>query len=182
MNATRKAIVIVSVLFLVLLGLYEVVLGFPAAWWFYLAVTIVHAVSIVLTITRRLSYRTLVIPVAAIAFSWLLYFVPWSSRKPFLNDLYRIRPGMNEDQVRTIMSSYREGTGWPAVYGGGTPGAGTLNDLGSRTSYSTTSVDGKLAIKDSIVFRHSDDGAYNSDWGIVTFENGRVVGIEFSPD
>jgi energy-coupling factor transporter transmembrane protein EcfT len=182
MNAARKAIVILSAIFLVLLGLYEVVLGFPVAWWLYLAVTIMFTLSIVLTLTGRLPYRTLVIPFAAIAFGWLLFFVPWSSRKPFLTDLYSIRSGMNERQVREIMSGYIEGTGWPAVYGGETPGEGTLNDLGSGASYSTTSADGKLAIKDAIVFRHSNDGAYGSDWGIVTFENGRVVSVDFSPD
>ncbi len=182
MKKARKAILIVSVIFLALLGLYEVLLELPVAWWLYAAVTVVFVLAIVFTIKGRLPYRSLVIPIVAIAFAWLLYFVPWSARKQFVKDLYCIRSGMNEEQVREIMSGYMEGTGWPAVYGGETEGEGTLNDLGSGTSRSTTSVDGNLAIKDSIVFRHSDEGAYNSDWGIVTFENGRVVGVDFSPD
>jgi hypothetical protein len=182
MNATRKAIVIISVLFLALLGLWELGLGMPVAWWLYLAVSLSLTISIILTLPRNQPYRTLVIPVAAIALSWILYLVPWNSRKPFLKDLHSIRSGMDEGQVRQIMSGYLEGTGWPTVYGGESSGEGSLTDLGSGTTRPTTSVHGELAITDSLVFRHSDDGAYNSDWGIVTFDKGRVVNVEFSPD
>jgi hypothetical protein len=89
---------------------------------------------------------------------------------------------MREDEVRNIMAGYMEGTGWPAVYGGESHGEGIVNDPGSGSSYPASEVDGELAIKNSLVFRHSDDGAYNSDWGIVTFEEGRVVSVDFSPD
>lgn len=31
-------------------------------------------------------------------------------------------------------------------------------------------------------FRHSTDGRFNSDWGIVKMDGGRVTGGSFSPD
>jgi hypothetical protein len=41
---------------------------------------------------------------------------------------------------------------------------------------------GEMSLQNSVVFRHSDDGRFNSDWGIVEFQDGRVVGVRFSPD
>jgi len=31
-------------------------------------------------------------------------------------------------------------------------------------------------------YRHTNEGWGNSDWGVVTFEDGRVVQTEFMPD
>jgi hypothetical protein len=113
----------------------------------------------------------------------VLYFVPWSSRKPFLHDLYSIQPGMTEADVRRVMGRYKEGTGWPAAYGGMPAGTGTLTDLGTGSTHATgTTPAGEMTIQDSLVFRHSTDGAFDADFGIVTFRNSRVVEVSFSPD
>jgi len=182
MKAVRKALVSFSVLFLSLLALYEVLLELPVAWWLYAAVTVALVLVMSVTLAKKIPLRTLVVPLIGIAVAWVLYFVPWSGRKLFLKDLHSIQPGMNEDEVRNIMAGYMEGTGWPALYGGDNHGEGVVNDLGTGSSHQATEVDGKLAIRNALVFRHSDEGAYNSDWGIVTFEGGGVVSVDFSPD
>jgi hypothetical protein len=48
----------------------------------------------------------------------------------------------------------------------------------------TTSISpsGELEIQDSITYRHSNEGAFNSDWAVVKFEDGKVVSKVFMPD
>ena len=46
----------------------------------------------------------------------------------------------------------------------------------------TNSTAGEFALRDALVFRHSNRGRFNSDWGIVSLSNGRVARVEFSPD
>jgi hypothetical protein len=113
-----------------------------------------------------------------------LYFVDWTTRKPFLRDLARVHVGMTEAEVRRIMGRYMEGTGWPALPGSDPSNAsGTLNIAGSASQYATeTSPSGHMVIRDSLVFRHSNSGAFNSDWGIISLSSGRVARVEFSPD
>ena len=179
----QTALLVTAAIALVLLALVELGLAFPVAWWLYLSVLGLFAVGLfrrqplAKQRTRLTAFITLTAVIAA------LYFVPWTSRKPFLRNLYSIRPGMTESEVRRIMGHYIEGTGWPATYGGTPPGSGTLNDLGTGTTHATGSTpDGQMTIEGTLVFRHSTSGAFDSDWGIVAFSNGRVTGVSFSPD
>jgi hypothetical protein len=94
--------------------------------------------------------------------------IHWNSRKPFLKDLYRIRDGMSAAQVQQIMDGYMTGGGIP------------LDSPGPR-------LDGRLAEQNApavgtISYRHTNEGWGDSDWGIVTFEDGRVVEVRFLPD
>jgi hypothetical protein len=61
---------------------------------------------------------------------------------------------MTEAEVRQIMGRHSEATGRPAQRG----------------------------IRDSLVYRHSGDGAFDSDLGIISFSSNRVESVEFSPD
>lgn len=95
--------------------------------------------------------------------------VDWNSRKPFLKDLYRIKEGMTVEQVEQIMGGYMGGICEP--------------------THSPDPSDGQQAIEtaalaepDRAVYRHTDEGWGNSDWGEVTFEEGRVAEIQFLPD
>ena len=92
-------------------------------------------------------------------------FVDWNSRKPFLKDLYSIQEGMTPAQVEQIMSDYRIGGGSPFPDGPETE----LNEQGG-------------IVTGGITYLHTDEGWGNSDWGVVIFENGRVVQVEFLPD
>ena len=81
------------------------------------------------------------------------------------------------------MAGYIRGTGWPADPFGDGRGAESLTEVSTGASYQVEPApNGELAIRHSIVFRHSDDGRFNSDWGVVTFRDDKVVSVQFMPD
>jgi hypothetical protein len=180
----RVAIITFAAIALALFALCEVAMAYPVAWWLYLCVAIVFAAGLIRPVSLRSQLARIGVLVTVIAVIATLYLVEWTTRKPFLRDLDRIRVGMTEAEVRRIMGRYMEGTGWPAnPFDASTNASNTLTDVGSGSQYSTTtSPSGEMVIRDSIVFRHSTDGAFNSDWGIVSLSSGRVVRVEFSPD
>ena len=102
-------------------------------------------------------------------FALLLFsvqFVNWNSRKTFLRSFHRIEVGMSAPQVEQIMLGYMKD------YGGGSPG-----------SWPQTQFDDEGAIVNgSVTFRHTREGWGDSDWGVATFEDGRVVETRFLPD
>lgn len=166
-----------------LFALCEVGMAWPVAWWLYLAAVIVTGVGVLSRGgTSGRTWRYLAVA-GAMSLAVALYSVNWTTRKPFLRDLAKVRPGMSEAEVKRVMSRYLEGTGWPAAPGSTPDGGATVTDIGSGRSFSSSvSEAGQLVIKDSLVYRHSNDGAFNSDWGIVSLKDGRVVGVSFSPD
>ena len=95
-------------------------------------------------------------------------FIDWNSRKPFLRDFYRIKEGMTESQVDQIMSGYMKG------YFGGPPP--------SLREYEPEFDEQGDIVTGWATYRHTDEGWGDSDWGVVTFENGRVVRTEFLHD
>jgi hypothetical protein len=179
----RVALIVTASIALALLALCELGLASPVAGWLYLAVGVVFTAALARPVAVRSQLGRLGVLVGILAVIAALYFVDWTTRKPFLRDLARVRVGMTEAEVRRIMGRYMEGTGWPAIPGSSSNAPGTLNIVGSDSQYSTdTSPSGQLVIRDSLVFRHSNDGAFNSDWGIISLSSGRVVRVEFSPD
>ena len=165
---------------LALFACAELLLAMPVAWWLYAVLIPMFAFGLYEKgglLEQRGAWKHFGVAMVLVA---ALHFVPWTSRKPFLRDLERVQAGMTESEVRRIMGRYAEGTGWPAMPGGG---SGTMTDLGSGGTHKTTvSTNGDLALRDSLVFRHSTDGRFNSDWGIVKLDGGRVTGVSFSPD
>jgi len=112
----------------------------------------------------------------------VLYLVPWNYRKPFLRDFDKVEIGMTVAEVDAIMGEYMQGTGWRIPPGSASP-TGQLTEVSSGITLATSnSPAGELVIRDSITYRHSNDGAFNSDWGVVKFKNGRVIGKRFMPD
>jgi len=108
----------------------------------------------------------------------ILYLVPWNTRKPFLRDLEKVQVGMTVDQAEEIMSRYMKGTGWILP-----TSSGKLTDVRSGVTLQTSNApSGELMIQNSITYRHSNLGAFNSDWGVVKFKDGRVEGKIFMPD
>ncbi len=146
--------------FLLFAALGEVLVCFPIPIWFYTSIGI--ASMGFFWPGRPVNRR----PPRVIAFGALLallgtlYLVPWSSRKPFLRALDSIKLGMTEAEVHQRMAGYKLGTGW--IIPGQNPA--------------------EFAPADSLVFRHSDDPEFNSDWGIVTLQRGKVTAVQFSPD
>jgi hypothetical protein len=180
----RIALTSIATLALVLLALCEVGIAYPVAWWLYLSVAVLFAVALIRPVPVRSQLGRIGVLAAVIAIVTTLYFVDWTSRKPFLRDLAGVHVGMTEAEVRQIMGRYMEGTGWPAPPDSFPSDApSTLTIGGSGMQYSIeTSPSGEIVVHDSVVFRHSNDGAFNSDWGIVSFSSGTVVRVEFSPD
>lgn len=179
----RISLFTIAALVLALLAFYEVGIAYPVAWWLYFSVAIAFVVALWPFASGRFQrLRILSLFAVSVAIA-ALYYVPWTSRKPFLRDLGRVHIGMTEAEARHIMSRYMEGTGWPASPFDNPTNSNTLSIVGSSSQYSTTtSPDGQMVIRNSLVFRHSTDGAFNSDWGIVSISSGRVARVEFSPD
>lgn len=152
-------ILIPSMIVLVFSAMLELLLLFPVPAWLYLSTAIGCTASLwPRTPEQRRPGR--LAPMAGLcAAIALLFFVPWSSRKPFVRALDSIRPGMTEAEVRHRMAGYKTGTGWFI------PGQAE-----------------EVAPPGSIVFRHSDEPAFNADWGVVTFVAGRVVSVRFDLD
>lgn len=180
----RITLVAIAGFALVLFGLCEIGMAYPVAWWLYLSVAIAFAAGLIRPVSLRSQIARIGALVAVIAAIVTLNLVEWTTRKPFLRDLDGIRIGMTEVEARRIMGRYMEGTGWSAnPFDTSTNATSTLTDVGNGSQYSTTtSSSGEMVTQGSLVFRHSTDGAFNSDWGIVSLSNGRVVRVEFSPD
>ena len=79
-----------------------------------------------------------------------------NSRKPFLRDFQRLHSGMTRDEVERVMGHYLHGAAGPTL----PPG-----------------VD-----KDAAIYRHTNDGWGDADWGVVRFQQDRVVELSFLPD
>jgi signal transduction histidine kinase len=180
----RIALITIAAIALAMFAFCEIGMAYPVAWWLYLFVAIAFTAGLIRPVPVRSQLARLGALMAVIIVLAALYLVEWTTRKPFLHDLGRVHVGMTETEVRHIMGRYMEGTGWPAMPGSSPSNApGRLNVAGSTSQYSTeTSSSGEMVIRDSLVFQHSKDGAFNSDWGIISLSSGRVVSVQFSPD
>jgi hypothetical protein len=93
-------------------------------------------------------------------------FVDWNSRKPFLRKFYSLQEGMTAEEVDQIMSGYMKANG------GGPPQSQDQYEFDEQ---------GEI-VTGWVTYRHTNEGWGDSDWGVVTFENGRVVHRRFLPD
>ena len=106
-----------------------------------------------------------------------------TSRQRFLRDLDRIQVGMTAIEVERIMAGYMKGIGakWQPPPGMGA--VSSITEVGSGQSLPTAmDSKGELQFTGSITFRHSNAARYDSDWGIVRFQDGRVVDVQFMAD
>ncbi len=111
-----------------------------------------------------------------------LYVVPWNSRKSFLRDFSEIRIGMTVSEVELIMGNSIRGTGWPTLPSSVSSTQTPMESGLDPTIQTVNQPHGDLEIQDSIVYRHSNEGAFNSDWGVVQFKDGKVTNKVFLPD
>jgi hypothetical protein len=141
-----------------------------SVYWQFVAIYVAFwvLVSALLLVGSPRREKLLILGLLIVAL-FSIRLVDWNSRKPFLKDLYRVREGMTVEQVEQIMGHYMGGTGWPACPLG----------LPAGTSGAETE---ELALPDRLVYRHTDEGWGNSDWGEIRFVEGRVEEIRFLPD
>lgn len=152
------ALLLPAALLLAPCAFLEVGVGMPVPLWVYLPLGIAAAGGVFpWRACRERPARLAAAVVVALAVAGL-YLVPWTTRKPFLKRLDSIQPGMTEADVRRRMRGYMEGASW------------------------TTPEGGALGVQGALVFRHFNAPAFNSDWGVVYFLDGRVTRVEFSPD
>jgi hypothetical protein len=111
--------------------------------------------------------------VAALAALVTLIFMPWHPRKRFVRDLYSLDSGMTVDEVEAVMGGYMKGAGkkWVVPGDSAASTAGPAFPAGDERAHATG----------TMTYRW-DDSDYDSDWGQVTFADGRVVKVEFLPD
>jgi hypothetical protein len=93
-------------------------------------------------------------------------FVDWNSRKSFLRDFYTLQEGMTVEEVDQIMSGYMK------AHGGGPPQSRNEYEFGEQGE----------VVTGWVTYRHTNEGWGDSDWGVVTLENGQVVQLQFLPD
>jgi hypothetical protein len=161
----RIIVIAIASLALLLFAASEVLVEMPVALWLYVLVAAIFAAGLLQYRPPRQQLGRLIMLSATFLVMAVLYLAPWSSRSAFLRRFYSIRPGMTVNEARAVMVGYIEGTGWPA-----------------NPFVASRETTGEFAIQGALVFRHSNDPAYNSDWGIVHFRDGRVTSVEFSPD
>jgi hypothetical protein len=94
---------------------------------------------------------------AGLIFILSVRFVDWNSRKPFLRDLYKVRLGMSVPDVQSIMGGY-------------------------LTTASTEEPEFNKLEDELIVYRPSNEAAYNADLGEITVRSGRVVAVRYLGD
>jgi hypothetical protein len=122
--------------------------------WLYSCIAAVCAVFPLLFVrkqSRTARAAALAIYLLAVAYAWV---DAGHTRRPFLNDLFSIKPGMSVADVRSRMGK------WTVI-----PVTGEIRGGGGALHY-----------------RHCDSSAYGADIGSVTFSHGRVTKVEFSPD
>ncbi len=126
--------------------LIEVILATPIDGRIYLAIAggwlLLSWASLRFRRPSRGQRAAALILLAALA---VLYWIPWSSRKPFLRSFSRIHAGMTAAEVDSVMEGYVRGSNLPK----------------------------------SLSFLHSNDGRFDSDVGIVYFQDETVERKEF---
>jgi hypothetical protein len=130
------------------------------------------ALAVVWVCRRRWMTTTYV---AACAVVLVLAFVPWHPRKRFVWDLHSVEPGMTVDEVEAVMGRYMKGAGkkWAVP--------GVSEALVVAPAF--PAADERAHATGTMTYRWDDsDGGYDSDWGQVTFADGRVVEVRFLPD
>ncbi|MDY7040140.1 MAG: hypothetical protein SVX38_04685 [Chloroflexota bacterium] len=133
-------------------SLYLQFVAIYAAFWILVGALLLYS---------RPMREKLLILALFLAVIFAVRLVDWNSRKPFLRSLYRIEEGMTAAQVDQIMDDYLS-------LKGSCPDA-EVNEQGE-------------IVTGTVTYRHTNEGWGNSDWGVITFENGHVVQKEFLPD
>jgi hypothetical protein len=165
--------VLLALTFWTALSLFLVLdLGLGLAVSVYFTFVVAYAafwvlVGALLLYRRPLRERILILALFVVALL-SVRFVDWNSRKPFLRGFNRVKEGMTESQVDRIMDGYIK------EYGGGPPP--------SLRAYEPQFDEQGRIITGWVTYRHTDEGWGDSDWGEVTFENGRVVEKRFLHD
>jgi len=115
-------------------------------------------VGLLLLYSRPLREKAVILTLFLVALC-SVRFVDWNTRKPFLRALDRVTAGITEAQADEIMDGYLKGVSPMAQV-----------DEQGGIDWGTVS------------YRHTTEAWGNTDVGVLVFQNGRVVRVEFLPD
>jgi hypothetical protein len=144
-------------LFVLLSGLYTVLDLYGVAWRFpqAAAATIAGGLAIGALVCWAIPRRrNLIVLALFVAAIACVQSIDWNTRKPFLRALGQVHAGMRVAEVDGVMAAYMRS---PAV-------------------------PGQLSASGQVIYRHTDEAWGNSDWGVVSYAQERVVRVEFLPD
>lgn len=86
----RIALITIAAVALALFALCEVGMAYPVAWWLYVTVALAFATGLIRRAPPRGQLARIGALAAVVGIIAVLYFVEWTSRKPFLRDLARV--------------------------------------------------------------------------------------------
>jgi hypothetical protein len=115
-------------------------------------------VGLLLLYSRPLREKVVILTLFLVALG-SVRFVDWNTRKPFLRALDRVTVGITEVQADEIMDGYIKGVSPMAQV-----------DEQGGVDWGTVS------------YRHTTEAWGNVDVGVLVFQNGRVVRVDFCPD
>jgi hypothetical protein len=172
-KGARSRVVLLALAFWIALSIFLILdlgLGFAVSIYpkFVAAYAALWVLVGALLLYRRPIREKVLILALLVVVLFSVRFIDWNSRKPFLRDLNRIKEGMTESQVDQIMGGYMKG-----YYGGPPP---------SLREYEPKFDEQGKIVTGWVTYRHTDEGWGDSDWGVVTIENGRVVEVRFLHD
>jgi hypothetical protein len=133
----------------------EIALAVPLPLSLYLpGIMALLVISTVAALADRQTWRrAALVGAAGSLLLVLLFLVPWTSRKSFLRHLHRVETGMTRREAREVMLPYRP--------------------VG----------EGEVTADTADSYRHeTQNPRYNSDVGLIEFEDGRVAEVKFLPD
>jgi hypothetical protein len=165
--------------------------------WIVIGIAVVFGSPAAIAAWTLRSARMKAAYAATTALLVVLAFVGWHPRKRFVHDLDSLTPGMTVDEVEAVMGRYLKGAGakWtvpdgpaPPVLGPGEAPSPETEAAARRAQESyeppayPTGAE-RAHVTGTMTYRWCDDDwAYDSDWGCVTFKDGRVVSVAFYPD
>jgi hypothetical protein len=170
----------------------ELFLCWPVAWWLYAALFPCFTLGLLRPVAWRAQLGALALLGLACLSMILLYVAPWSTRKSFVRSLHSIPLGAPERDARYAMRRYRVLT---HVHGPPAPPLAAPPPRQAAAPHPTPPLcdvspgDGGTFASDEIpigharlIYRHSCDGAFNADFGVVDIANGKVTDVQFQPD
>ncbi|MBW3622541.1 MAG: hypothetical protein KY468_03930 [Armatimonadetes bacterium] len=182
----QAAALFLALFALLMLALMEAMASYLVPGFVYLAFALTFSLVYRLLFWRPSKKQNYTVLLTLFTFLAAMHFIPWSPSKPFLKRLAQIEPGMTVAQVEGIMHGYLRGMGSKWEIPPPPPGQGPALSYEytdpARFNEWIRQNGGRARFKGDLVYRHSNDGAFDSDMGFVNFRKGRVVKVRFMAD
>jgi hypothetical protein len=153
-RAGHLAVLVIAVTGLIPIAVLEIAVALPMTLRAYLSYFLVWSFVLVPFVYYQFDRKKLAIYGAFFAALAVLWLVPWNARKVFVADFGRVRPGMTAQTVERRMLAYPRDPPAPVPAG----------------------------FSGEVTFRPRDAARFPDDWGVVSFDRGRVTRAVFFRD